>query len=123
MTVTRRATRSGPPAPSRSCSTSRPPTIAKKFHDLLYDNQPDEAGPTSRRAPTLADLAVQAGAEESDVRAAIEGDQGTPWVTKATKAATDAGVQGTPTVLLNGKVFTDYSNMQDLASNLVAKVS
>ncbi|MEP9364148.1 thioredoxin domain-containing protein [Nocardioides sp. CN2-186] len=96
--------------------------IAKKFHDLLYDNQPDEAGPFPESS-SLADLAVQAGAKESDVRAAIEADQGTPWVTKATKAATDAGVQGTPTVLLNGKVFTDYSTMQDLASNLVDKVS
>lgn len=96
--------------------------IAKKFHDLLYDNQPDEAGPFPESS-ALADLAVEAGAKESDVRDAIEGDQGTPWVTKATKDASDAGVQGTPTVLLNGKVFTDYSSMEDLASNLVDKVS
>ncbi len=96
--------------------------VAKKFHDLLYENQPDESGPFPESSK-LADLAVQAGADESAVRAAIEGDQGNAWVVKATKAATDAGVTGTPTVLLNGKVFTDYSNMQDLASNLVAKVS
>jgi protein-disulfide isomerase len=96
--------------------------VAKKFHDLLYENQPDESGPFPESSK-LADLAVQAGADESAVRAAIEGDQGNAWVVKATKAATDAGVKGTPTVLLNGKVFTDYSNMQDLASNLVDKVS
>ena len=99
------------------------PEIAKKFHDLLYDNQPDERASTFPTSADLADLAVQAGAKESDVRAAIEGDQGTAWVTKATKAADEAGVRGTPTVLLNGKVFNDYSTMEDLASNLVDKVS
>jgi protein-disulfide isomerase len=97
-------------------------TVAKKFHDLLYENQPDEQGPFPKSSE-LADLAVEAGAQESDVRDAIEGDTGNAWVVKATKAATDAGVKGTPTVLLNGEVFTDYTDMKDLASNLVDKVS
>ena len=95
--------------------------VAKKFHDLLYENQPDESGPFPESSE-LADLAVQAGASESDVRDAIEGDQGTPWVTQATKAATDAGVQGTPTIVLDGKVFQDGRTMDELAQNLVDQI-
>ena len=97
--------------------------VAKKFHDLLFENQPSETADSFPKSSELADLAVEAGADEDTVRAPIEGDEGTPWVTKATKAADDAGVRGTPTVLLNGKVFTDYTNMDDLASNLVDQVS
>ena len=96
--------------------------VAKRFHDLLYEHQPSESGPFPKSAE-LADLAVQAGADESAVRGPIEGDEGTPWVTKATKAATDAGVQSTPTVLLNGQVFQDGRTIDDLATNLIKKIS
>jgi protein-disulfide isomerase len=99
------------------------PEVTKKFHDLLFENQPEETASSFPKSSELADLAVQAGADESAVRSAIEADSGVDWVTKATKSADDAGVQGTPTVLLNGKVFTDYTDMKDLASNLVDKVS
>ena len=97
-------------------------TVAKKFHDLLYENQPEETGPFPKSSE-LADLAVEAGADENAVRSPIENDEGTAWVTKATKAANDAGVQGTPTVLLNGEVFNDGTTIDDLAQNLIDKVS
>ncbi|MBZ5737397.1 DsbA family protein [Nocardioides mangrovi] len=96
--------------------------IAKKFHDLLYENQPSESSSSFPTSSDLADLAVQAGAKESDVRDAIEGDEGTDWVTKATKAAGSAGVQSTPTILLNGKVFQDGTTVDDLAKNLIAEL-
>jgi protein-disulfide isomerase len=95
--------------------------VAKKFHDLLFENQPDERGPFPKSSE-LADLAVEAGADEAAVRDKIEGDEGTPWVTKATKAATDAGVQSTPTILLNDEVFQDGRTVDDLADNLIAKL-
>ncbi|WP_028642924.1 DsbA family protein [Nocardioides sp. URHA0020] len=97
------------------------PEIAKKFHDLLYENQPEESGPFPKSS-ALADLAVEAGADESAVRSAIEGDEGTPWVTRATKAADDAGVRSTPTILLNGEVFQDGTTIDDLAAGLIAKL-
>jgi protein-disulfide isomerase len=96
--------------------------IAKKFHDLLYENQPSEQSSSFPTSADLADLAVQAGAKESDVRDAIEGDEGTPWVTKATSAASSAGVRSTPTILLNGEVFQDGRTVDDLATNLIAKL-
>jgi protein-disulfide isomerase len=95
--------------------------VAKKFHDLLYENQPSETGPFPDNA-ALVKLAVQAGATEADVQGPIENEEGADWVDRATKAADKAGVSGTPTVLLDGKVFNDYSNMQDLASNLVERL-
>jgi protein-disulfide isomerase len=95
--------------------------VAKKFHDLLYENQPSESGPFPDNA-ALVELAVQAGATEADVQGPIENEDGADWVDRATKAADKAGVSSTPTVLLDGKVFNDYSNMQDLASNLVERL-
>jgi protein-disulfide isomerase len=95
--------------------------VAKKFHDLLYDEQPSESGPFPKSSE-LADLAVEAGADESAVRSAIEGNEGSAWVTKATQAASDAGVQSTPTVLLNDEVFQSGTTIDDLADGLIAKL-
>lgn len=95
------------------------PEVAKKFHDLLYAAQPDEAGPFPDN-DWLVQKAVEAGATEGDVRPGIEDQSGASWVQDATKAARDAGVNGTPTVLLDGKVFTDFRTMDQLAANLVA---
>jgi protein-disulfide isomerase len=95
------------------------PDVAKKFHDLLYENQPSESGPFPDDSD-LVTLAVQAGAKEADVKAPIEANEGADWVDRATKAAEKAGVTGTPTILLNGKVFQDYRTSDELASNLLA---
>ena len=97
------------------------PEVAKKFHDLLYENQPEEKGPFPSNAD-LVDLAVRAGADEAEVRDPIENEQGAAWVEGATQAALDAGVRGTPTVLLDGKVFQEGRTMDDLAQNLVDRV-
>ncbi|GAA1132395.1 DsbA family protein [Nocardioides aquiterrae] len=97
------------------------PEVAKKFHDLLYENQPDEKGPY----PSDDDLvkwAVEAGAKESDVKGPIENHAGKDWVTAATQAALDAGVRSTPTILLDGKVFTGGRTPAELGDNLIAKV-
>jgi protein-disulfide isomerase len=97
------------------------PDVAKKFHDLLYENQPDEKGPF----PTdddLVQLAVEAGAKESDVSAAIKAQDGADWVDRATRSAADAGVSATPTIVLNGEPFQDGRTVDDLASNLIAQL-
>jgi protein-disulfide isomerase len=96
--------------------------VAKRFHDLLYENQPAESGPFPDNSK-LADLAVEAGAKEADVRKPIENNKGRAWVEKATRAALDAGVRSTPTILLDGEVFNDGTTIDDLAQNLIDKVS
>jgi protein-disulfide isomerase len=95
--------------------------VAKEFHDLLYENQPAEEGPFLSD-DELIDLAVQAGAVEADIRDRIESQDGQAWVDRATQAAEDAGVGGTPTILLDGKVFQDGRTPEELAENLIAEV-
>lgn len=95
------------------------PEVAKKFHDLLYENQPAEDSGDSVTNDDLVTLAVKAGATESDVADAIKDVSNKDWVTKATQEATANNVQGTPTILLDGKVFDNGRTVDDLAKNLI----
>ncbi|CAM3964249.1 thioredoxin domain-containing protein [Nocardioides marinus] len=79
------------------------PEVAKRYHDLLFDNQPSESGPFPDNQDLL-DLAVEAGAEEDAVSEGILEVTHRDWVDDATAAAIEAGVQGTPTVILDGEV-------------------
>ena len=78
------------------------PEVAKKFHDLLFDNQPSEEGPFPSD-DDLVDLAVEAGATEADVRPGIEDMAFEGWVAAAGEAASKAKVKSTPTVLIDGE--------------------
>lgn len=81
------------------------PEVAKRYHDLLFDNQPSESGPFPDNQDLL-DLAVEAGAEEDAVSEGILEVTMRDWVDDATAAAIEAGVQGTPTVILDGEVVS-----------------
>lgn len=80
------------------------PRVALRFSGLLYANQPGEgsAGLTDTR---IAELATQAGATP-EVTASFGRQTYQPWVAKITQQAWDSGVTGTPTVKINGSVFT-----------------
>lgn len=97
------------------------PEVAKEFHDLLYENQPSEAGPFPSD-DDLVDLAVEAGAEESEVREGIEDLEMKDWVDGATEAAQDANIVSTPTVLLDGEEMTGFSSVDDLADQIFEAV-
>jgi protein-disulfide isomerase len=97
------------------------PEVAKRFHDLLYANQPAETGPFPDDGE-LVDLAVEAGAQESDVADDIESGAGDAWVKEATKAALGVGVQGTPTVLVDGQVFNEGRTLAQRAEKLLESV-
>lgn len=96
--------------------------VAKEFHDLLFDDQPSEEGPFPD-ADQLVEKAVEAGADEAAVRPDIESGARMDDVEAATDEATSAGVQGTPTVLLDGVVFDDGGSWDEIATNLVEEVS
>ncbi len=96
--------------------------VAKKFHDLLFENQPSESGPFPDQ-DDLVDLAVEAGATESDVTAGLADGDGEDWVNGATDATSELGINSTPTVYLDGEQFQDYRTMEDLVTNLLAAVS
>jgi len=92
--------------------------VAKKFHDLLYANQPSESGPFPSR-DDLYKLAGQAGADTDALKTAVENSEGAQDVVDATKKAEDLGIKGTPTILLDGKQFTNGRTIDDLATNLL----
>lgn len=97
------------------------PEVAKELHDLLFEDQPSESGPFPSD-DDLVDLAVEAGAEESDVRDGIEELAMEDWVTDATRAARAANVSGTPTVLIDGEQVTGYRSVDDLADQILEAV-
>jgi protein-disulfide isomerase len=80
------------------------PDVAKEFHDILYAEQPPEDG-DHPDDPWLIDKAVEAGATESEVADGIENLEFEAWVGNGVKAATSAGIQGTPTVIVDGEAI------------------
>jgi protein-disulfide isomerase len=78
------------------------------FHDLLFANQPDEGG-SGLTDDQLIEYATQAGASgaavEQDIRDLTYGD----WVATVTDQASQDGVTGTPTVMVDGSPLDDLS--------------
>jgi len=95
--------------------------VAKTFHDLLFVHQPSAQGPFPSR-DDLYPLAGQAGADSDALKAAMEAGEGAQDVVDNTKEAQRVGIKGTPTVLLDGKPFTDWRTPAELANNLVKAV-
>jgi protein-disulfide isomerase len=87
-----------------ACVRDAAPDAFEKFHTALFENQPPEnsAGlPDSK----LTELARAAGA--TGVDACIKDQRFKDWTVKVTDAASKDGVNGTPTVRVNG---TDLAN-------------
>ena len=80
------------------------PEVAKAYHDLLFAEQ-DAFFEEEPDADRLVELAVEAGADEGAVRPGIESGDGEAWVEDATAEAAEAGVDSTPTVILDGERF------------------
>jgi protein-disulfide isomerase len=80
------------------------PTTVWAFTTALYNHQPVE-GSTGLTNDEIADLARNAGVP-NDVVNRFSAGTFEPWVAKATNDAFAAGVTGTPTVKINGKLFT-----------------
>ena len=97
------------------------PEVALELHDLLFAQQPAESGPFPDDEALVA-LAVEAGADEAAVRPAIEDLAFESWVANATDEASQAGVNATPTILVDGEPLTDGATVEELAANLVAAV-
>jgi protein-disulfide isomerase len=93
------------------------PEVAKAFHDLLFDNQPSEEGPFPSK-DDLVDLAVEAGADEADVRPGIEDMAFEGWVDAAGEAASKDGINSTPTVFIDGEK-AEGQTLADIAEAMV----
>jgi protein-disulfide isomerase len=78
------------------------PAQALKLHDLLYENQPYESDTNKPGIDDLVDLARKAGVKDSSVLDAMR-QSNQQFVDAADSAASDANIQGTPTVSFDGK--------------------
>ena len=75
----------------------------KSFHDELFANQPEE-GTDGPEDDELIDAAVAAGADEASIRTAIEDKSFDQWIKNATDQMSVDGVNGTPTVFIDGEL-------------------
>lgn len=78
------------------------PEAFAAMHQLVFENQTPEGGP-GHSDDQLVEYAVEAGAAEDEVRPLIEGGTFDQWVTNATDAMSRNGVNGTPTVFIDGE--------------------
>jgi protein-disulfide isomerase len=92
------------------------PEVAKKFHDLLFEHQPEEGSAGLSDAQLVA-YAVQAGATRSAVQPGITDRTYEQWVDNVNDQASKDGVNQTPTVRVDGKTV-EYKTIDEL----VAKV-
>ncbi len=90
--------------------------VFKKFHDLLYENQPAENS-NGLSDQQLIDFAVRAGASKDKITQPIKDLKYKQWVLNATDyASKQPGFQGTPTVYVGGKQVTGYQTMDQLSA-------
>jgi protein-disulfide isomerase len=85
-----------------------------KFHDLLYAHQPAE-GTAGLPDSQLLSYAKQVGVSGRKVQSCIDGEQYRGWTVGATNASSKAGINGTPTIFVNGSPFTDITSRDALA--------
>lgn len=78
------------------------PDVFAEYHRILYAHQPAE-GSVGLSEDQLVEYAVQAGADEADVRPLVEDDVFHQWVVDATDQMSREGITRTPTVLIDGE--------------------
>jgi len=95
------------------------PDALMKFRTTAFENQPEE-GSAGVPDSTLVQWAVQAGADEATVTPMIDDNVFHQWVVNATGQMSKDGVNGTPTVFINGK--NQGTNPQAAANAVLALV-
>ncbi|WP_449481644.1 DsbA family protein [Streptomyces avidinii] len=82
------------------------------YHDLLFDNQPEETNDAYGKNAKLLELAAKVdGLDTPEFRKCVEDGTHDSWVKKSQDAFRAGKFRGTPTVLLDGKdIFADQAN-------------
>ena len=94
---------------------------ALAFHDLLYDKQPYEQDADKPDADQLVDWAKKSGVKDDTVLDAMR-KENAAFVKATDLTASEAGVQGTPTVVVNDQVLQGSpAEMADQVKDLIAK--
>lgn len=92
------------------------PRKALQLHDTLFDNQPYEQTSGSVTVDDIKGWVEDTGVSDDVVQAAGEDHQ--QWFDAARKAVDEAGVQGTPTVFVDGKQISGQSSVGQMADQL-----
>jgi protein-disulfide isomerase len=71
------------------------------FHDILYINQPPE-GSAGLSDEVLVELGASVGIDDPDFPRCVAAHAYLPWTAYVTGRAIARGIQGTPTILVNG---------------------
>ncbi|GHH02468.1 DsbA family protein [Streptomyces lanatus] len=82
-----------------------------QYHDVLYQNQPQEVDDAFAKNSKLFELAAKVkGLDTPAFRKCVENGTHNSWVEKSNDAFKAGGFSGTPTVLLNGKnIYQDQT--------------
>lgn len=82
------------------------------YHDVLFDNQPEETNDAYGKNAKLLELAGKVdGLDTPAFRTCVEDGTHDSWVNKSQDAFRAGKFRGTPTVLLDGKdIFADQAN-------------
>ncbi|NEB01604.1 thioredoxin domain-containing protein [Streptomyces sp. SID13726] len=81
------------------------------YHDVLYENQPDETDDAYAETSKLLELAKKVdGLDTATFRTCVEKGTHNTWVDKSAAAFRNGGFSGTPTVLLDGaNIYQDQT--------------
>lgn len=90
------------------------PEVALEFNRALFAQQP-ESGSALPGDDWLVDLAVQSGADESEVRDGIEDMAFERWVKEGTQEADRRRVRSTPTIFIDGEQVEFEAAVQRIA--------
>jgi len=90
-----------------ACVVDSAPAAFPAFHDALFAAQPAEGGPGLSDS-RLTELAEQAGAP--GVGSCIAGERYAGWARSTTDAASRAGVNSTPTILVDGTPLREWTD-------------
>ncbi|GHE40158.1 membrane protein [Streptomyces longispororuber] len=82
------------------------------YHDVLFQNQPEETDDAFADNDKLIELAGKVdGLDGAAFKKCVDDGTHNSWVAKSDRAFEDAKLRGTPTVLLDGKdIFADQKN-------------
>lgn len=82
------------------------------YHDVLFQNQPQEADDAFAKNSKLLELADKVdGLKTPEFEKCVNDGAHDSWVTRSNEAFQKSGFRGTPTVQLNGKdIFGDQNN-------------
>lgn len=82
------------------------PEVFEALHRTLFEQQTPEGG-AGHSDDQLVEFAVEAGADEDEIRPLVEDGSYLQWIANATDAMSRNGVTGTPTVFVDGERADD----------------